>query len=170
MAHFAPPCNAPRPARPAAGNPFDAGRLPSDPPGLVRRTGAPWIPALPPPAARFGLSALLRRAERALLALAALLAIAAAGSALWDVFARRAAGLPDVLLVFLYAETLAMVRSILTDRAGAVVYPVLIAITGLARLIVLPGQEAAPLTFLYEAGAILVLALALLALDRRGRP
>ena len=46
----------------------------------------------------------------------------------------------------------------------------LIAITGLARLIVLPGQEAAPLTFLYEAGAILVLALALLALDRRGRP
>ena len=112
----------------------------------------------------------LRRAERGLLGLAAGLTLVAAAQALWQAALRGTAGLPDVLLVFLYAEVIAMIRAILTDRAGAVVYPVLIAITGLARLIVLPGQEEKPLTLLVEAGAILTLALALWLLDRRRRP
>lgn len=119
---------------------------------------------------RFDPAPWMRRAERGLLGLAAVLTLVAAALALWQAALRGTVGLPDILLVFLYAEVIAMIRAILTDRAGAAAYPVLIAITGLARLIVLPGQEEEPLTFLYEAGAILILTLALLLLDRRGRP
>lgn len=120
--------------------------------------------------ARLDPLAWLRRAERGLLGLAVGLTLVAAAQALWQAAARGTVRLPDVLLVFIYAEVIAMIRSILTDRAGAATYPVMIAITGLARLIVMPGQEEKPLTFLYEAGAILILALALWLLDRRGRP
>ena len=42
--------------------------------------------------------------------------------------------------------------------------PVLIAITGITRLIILQGKEAEPSKLLFEAGAVLLLAIALAVL------
>jgi protein PsiE len=46
-----------------------------------------------------------------------------------------------------------------------VTLPVLIAITGITRLIILQGKEAEPSKLLFEAGAVLLLALALAILS-----
>jgi len=46
-----------------------------------------------------------------------------------------------------------------------VLYPLFIAITALSRLIVLQSKDMAPETILFEAGAILILGLAGLALQ-----
>jgi protein PsiE len=43
--------------------------------------------------------------------------------------------------------------------------PVLIAITGITRLIILQGKDAEPSKLLFEAGAVLLLALALAILS-----
>lgn len=68
--------------------------------------------------------------------------------------------LADILLMFLYIEVIGMVTVFYSDRQSAFIYPIFIAITALARLIVLQGKEMEPENILYEAIAILVLATA----------
>ncbi|MFT6737302.1 MAG: protein PsiE, partial [Kangiellaceae bacterium] len=52
------------------------------------------------------------------------------------------------------------------DRSSVFVYPIFIAITALARLIILQGKDMDPKNLLYEAIAILVLAMAVVILLR----
>jgi len=53
-----------------------------------------------------------------------------------------------------------------SDRQAFFVFPIFIAITALARLIVLQGKEMAPVSILYEAIAILVLTGAAVVITR----
>ncbi len=50
------------------------------------------------------------------------------------------------------------------------IYPIFIAITAVARLIVLQGKEMAPVNIVFEAGAILLLSIAALIITRATRP
>jgi protein PsiE len=50
------------------------------------------------------------------------------------------------------------------------IYPIFIAITALARLIVLQGKDMAPENIAFEAGAILLLAIAAVVIVRAGKP
>jgi protein PsiE len=68
--------------------------------------------------------------------------------------------------MFLYLEVIAMVAIFYSDRRSVFVYPIFIAITAIARLIILQGKDMAPENILYEAIAILVLAIAAVIIIR----
>lgn len=104
--------------------------------------------------------------ERALLAVAAAMTVIAACVEVWTVYQTRTIDLADILLMFIYTEVIGMIAVFYTGKGAFFVFPIFIAITALARLIVLQGKEMAPENLLYEAGAILLLALAALLIGR----
>ena len=78
--------------------------------------------------------------------------------------------LADLLLLFLYLEVLAMVRVFWESQSIQITLPLFIAITALARFIILQGKSINPEVLLYEAGAIVLIAIAILVLIFRNSP
>jgi len=72
---------------------------------------------------------------------------------------KRDVGLQDLLLMFLYVEVLAMVGAYYDSKTIPISLPIFIAITALARITILQ-KEQDPLNLIYEASAILILAVA----------
>ena len=83
------------------------------------------------------------------------------------IFDARKVQLADLLLLFLYTEVLGMVGAFYKSKKIPITLPLFIAMTALARLIILQGKEMDAIILLYEAGAILILALACLAIRFR---
>ena len=108
--------------------------------------------------------------EKSLLAIIALLTILAAFQELLAIFNARQVQLADLLLLFLYTEVIGMVGAFYKSKRIPITLPLFIAMTALARLIILQGKEMEAITLLYEAGAILILALACLAIRYRPSP
>ena len=81
----------------------------------------------------------------------------AAGAEIVSVYQRGTIDLADILLMFLYTEVIAMIAVFYTGKGSFFIYPIFIAITALARLIVLQGKDMAPENVVFEAGAILLL-------------
>ena len=75
--------------------------------------------------------------------------------------------LPDLLLLFIYLEVFGMVTSYWRSLTIRLTYPLFIAITALSRLIILQKKDIDPSTLVYEAGAILLLAIAIVILKFR---
>ena len=75
--------------------------------------------------------------------------------------------LADLLLMFLYLEVLAMVRVFWGQQSISITLPLLIAITALARFIILQGKEMDPSALVYEALAIVLIASAIVILRLR---
>ena len=69
-------------------------------------------------------------------------------------------GLADLLLMFIYIEVLGLVRSYWETRAVRITYPLVIAITALARYIILQDKESDPANLIYIALAILIVSIA----------
>jgi len=107
--------------------------------------------------------------EHLLLVLIALMTMAAAGIEVGGIIAARTISLADILLMFLYTEVIGMIAVFYTGRGSPFVYPIFIAITALARLIVLQGKDMSPDKILFEAGAILLLAISAVVITRAGR-
>ena len=78
--------------------------------------------------------------------------------------------LADLLLLFLYLEVLAMIRVFWESQSIQITLPLFIAITALARFIILQGKSINPEILVYEASAILLIALAILVLRFRNSP
>ena len=78
--------------------------------------------------------------------------------------------LADFLLLFLYLEVLAMVRVFWESQSIQITLPLFIAITALSRFIILQGKSINPEVLLYEAGAIVLIAIAILVLRFRNSP
>ena len=108
--------------------------------------------------------------EKSLLTIVALLTIIATFQELLAIFDARKVQLADLLLLFLYTEVLGMVGAFYKSKKIPITLPLFIAMTALARLIILQGKEMEAITLLYEAGAILILALACLAIRYRPTP
>jgi protein PsiE len=72
----------------------------------------------------------------------------------------RKVELKDLLLMFIYAEVLGMLGAFYSSRRIPIAIPLFIAITALARLIILQGKDTDPTILLYESGAILLIAAA----------
>jgi len=106
----------------------------------------------------------IRHVERLVLMLVGTFTVVAVGLELYKVYERQDIVIADILLLFLYTEVLSMVAVYMESRRVPVTYPLLIANTALARLIVLQGKEMDPQNVLFEAVAILVLALAIVVL------
>lgn len=104
--------------------------------------------------------------ERTLLIIVVLMTVGAVAFEIHKIYRLSTISLADILLMFLYLEVIGMVAVFYSDRSSAFVYPIFIAITALARLIVLQGKDMAPENILYEAIAILILAIAAITLLR----
>ena len=111
-------------------------------------------------------SKLFKLIEQGLLMLAAIMTLVAAGSEVWSVYQRGSIVLADILLMFLYTEVIAMIAVFYTGKGSSFVFPIFIAITAIARLIVLQGKDMQAENVVYEASAILLLAFAALVIGR----
>lgn len=98
-------------------------------------------------------------AERGLLLLIGGLAIVAVGFELADFMTTGDINLADLLLLFIYLEVLGMAYAYYSTHSVPVTLPVLIAITGITRLILL-SKDSEPTELMFEAGAVLLLAIA----------
>ena len=93
--------------------------------------------------------------------------IIAVGIEIYTMFVNKNVTLADLLLMFLYLEVLAMVRVFWNQQSISITLPLLIAITALARFIILQGKEMDPTALVYEAVAILLIAGAIVVLRLR---
>ena len=75
--------------------------------------------------------------------------------------------LADLLLLFIYIEVIGMIRLFWESKSIRISYPLLIAITALSRLIILQGKGVDPINLIYEATAILLIAMAIVFLKMR---
>ncbi len=108
-------------------------------------------------------------AEHGLLVVIAGMTLVAAGTEIVRVVQVQEVNLADILLMFLYTEVVGMIGVFYTGKGSAFVYPIFIAITALSRLIVLQGKNMAPENIVFEASAILLLALAAAIIVRLGK-
>ena len=93
--------------------------------------------------------------------------VIAVGIEMYKMFENRSGTLADLLLMFLYLEVLAMVRVFWNQQSISITLPLLIAITALARFIILQGKEMDPTALVYEAIAIVLIAGAIVILRLR---
>ena len=75
--------------------------------------------------------------------------------------------LADILLLFIYLEILAMCRNFIKYNEIRMSYPLLIAMTALARTIIMQKDLTDASTYVYEAVAILIIAIAIIVLRVR---
>ena len=93
--------------------------------------------------------------------------VIAVGIEIKKMFLNESVTLADLLLMFLYLEVLAMVRVFWDQQSISITLPLLIAITALARFIILQGKEMDPAALVYEAVAIVLIAGAIVILRLR---
>ena len=102
-----------------------------------------------------------------LLSIILLSTVIAVGIEIRTMYINQSVTLADLLLMFLYLEVLAMVRVFCDQQSISITLPLLIAITALARFIILQGKEMNPSGLVYEAVAILLIAGAIVVLRLR---
>ena len=93
--------------------------------------------------------------------------VIAFGQEMYQMILVQRVTLADLLLLFLYLEVLAMVRVFWESQSIQITLPLFIAITALSRFIILQGKSLNPEILLYEAGAIVLIALAIVILRFR---
>ena len=77
-----------------------------------------------------------------------------------EMYDNRLVNLADLLLMFIYIEVIGLVRSYWETRSVRISYPLVIAITALARYIILQDKNDDPSNLIYISSAILIVALA----------
>jgi protein PsiE len=105
-------------------------------------------------------SGLIHQTENAFLLLIGLFTVAAMFQEIMVIVEGRIVALKDLLLMFIYVEVLAMVGVYYDSKKIPITLPLFIAITALARLVILQGKDQPPVNLLYESDAILLLAIA----------
>jgi protein PsiE len=105
---------------------------------------------------------LIKGTEKTLLAIIAILTVVATGEEVVKIYDEKSVQLADLLLLFIYTEVLGMIGIFFVSNRIPITLPIFIAMTAISRLIILQGKEMDMSFLLYEAGAILVLAIAVL--------
>ena len=77
-----------------------------------------------------------------------------------EMYENRDITLADLLLMFIYIEVIGLVRSYWETQSVRITYPLIIAITALARFIILQDKESDPANLIYISLAILIVAVA----------
>jgi protein PsiE len=113
------------------------------------------------------IASLIKITEKILLALIALLTVLATFEEVLKIYEANSVQLADLLLLFIYTEVLGMIGIFFVSNRIPITLPIFIAMTAIARLIILQGKEMDMSYLLYEAGAILVLAIAVLVVRYR---
>ena len=110
---------------------------------------------------------LVKFIEKFLLAAIAILTIIATIQEIYKIFLSGQVNLADLLLLFIYTEVLGMIGVFYSSNRIPITLPLFIAMTAISRLMILQGKDMEASTLLYEAGAILILSLACLAVRFR---
>ena len=110
---------------------------------------------------------LIKTTERLLLICIAIATVCATVIEISTLIIDREVELADLLLLFIYTEVLGMVGVLYRSGSIPITLPLFIAITALSRMIILQGKGSDPQNLLYEAGAILMLAIAVLIIRQR---
>ena len=105
--------------------------------------------------------------EKGLLLLVAMATVFAALQEILEILNNKRVSLADLLLLFIYTEVLAMVGAFYRSSKIPILLPLFIAMTALSRLIILKGNGSEPTNLLFEAGAILLIAVACLVIRFR---
>jgi protein PsiE len=93
--------------------------------------------------------------------------IFAFGIEVQKIIVQRSVALGDLLLLFIYLEVLGMVASYWGSQRIQLTYPLFIAITAIARLIILQSKDLEAVTLIYESAAILIISISILVLRIR---
>ena len=110
---------------------------------------------------------LTKNLQLTLLTIILISTVIAVGIEIKNMFINQSITLADLLLMFLYLEVLAMVRVFWDQQSISITLPLLIAITAIARFIILQGKEMDPSGLVYEAIAIVLIASAIVILRLR---
>ena len=75
--------------------------------------------------------------------------------------------LADILLLFIYIEIIGMIKEYWISKVIRMSYPLFIAMTALARMIIMQRKDVDPSAYVYESIAILIIAIAIVILRVR---
>lgn len=114
---------------------------------------------------RSAISATIHQMENVFLLVIAVFTVAAMVQEVYVIIDGRSVALKYLLLMFIYVEVLAMVGVYYDSKKIPITLPLFIAITALARLVILQGKDQPPVNLLYESGAILLLAVACIVIN-----
>ena len=110
---------------------------------------------------------LIKVIEKGLLGLIAILTIVATIQEIITIYMVGKVNLPDLLLLFIYTEVLGMIGVFYMSNKIPITLPLFIAMTALSRLIILQGKDMDPSALVFEASAILLIAIACLIIRYR---
>ena len=108
------------------------------------------------------IAGLIKITEKTLLVIIALLTVLATCEEVFKIYKASSVQLADLLLLFIYTEVLGMIGIFFVSNRIPITLPIFIAMTAISRLIILQGKEMDMAFLLFEAGAILILATAVL--------
>ena len=112
----------------------------------------------------FNLAKIIKPIEKILLGIIAILTVIAVFQEIYSIYINGKVQLADLLLLFIYTEVLGMIGIFYVSNKIPITLPLFIAMTAIARLIILQGKGMDPIILIYEAGAILIIALACLVI------
>ena len=112
----------------------------------------------------FNLAKIIKPIEKILLGVIAVLTVIAVFQEIFSIYINGKVQLADLLLLFIYTEVLGMIGIFYVSNKIPITLPLFIAMTAIARLIILQGKGMDPIILIYEAGAIFIIALACLVI------
>ena len=112
----------------------------------------------------YNLAKIIKPIEKILLGVIAVLTVIAVFQEIYSIYINGKVQLADLLLLFIYTEVLGMIGIFYVSNKIPITLPLFIAMTAIARLIILQGKGMDPIILIYEAGAILIIALACLVI------
>ena len=105
--------------------------------------------------------------EKIVLSILIICTVVAIGLEIQAMFVNLRVTLADILLLFIYIEIIGMIKEYWVSKVIRMSYPLFIAMTALARYIIMGRQSVDPIAYVYESIAILVLAIAIVVLRVR---
>ena len=105
--------------------------------------------------------------EKIVLSILIICTVIAIGLEIQEMFVNLRVTLADILLLFIYIEIIGMIKEYWVSKVIRMSYPLFIAMTALARYIIMGRQSVDPIAYVYESIAILVLAIAIVVLRVR---
>ena len=105
--------------------------------------------------------------EKLVLSVLIVCTIIAIGMEIQGMIAIYKVTLADILLLFIYIEIIGMIKEYWVSKMIRMSYPLFIAMTALARMIIMQRKDVDPSAYVYESVAILILAIAIVVLRVR---
>ena len=105
--------------------------------------------------------------EKIVLSVLIICTIIAIGMEIQGMVAIYKVTLADILLLFIYIEIIGMIKEYWVSKMIRMSYPLFIAMTALARMIIMQRKDVDPSAYVYESVAILIIAIAIVVLRIR---